>query len=180
VSEARNVEIKARIESVDALAPRVAALADRGPIEIEQDDTFFACERGRLKLRAFSASEGELIFYRRADQAGPKESRFVISSTASPDSLREALTRAYGTVGHVRKHRTLYLVGRTRVHLDRVESLGHFLELEVVLAEGESPDAGVKEARALMAALGLADGQLVAGAYVDLLAPCGAECARPS
>jgi predicted adenylyl cyclase CyaB len=180
VSEARNVEIKARIESVAALAPRVAALADRGPIEIEQDDTFFACERGRLKLRAFSASAGELIFYRRADQAGPKESRFVISSTASPDSLREALTRAYGTVGHVRKHRTLYLVGRTRVHLDRVESLGHFLELEVVLAEGESPDAGVKEARALMAALGLADGQLVEGAYVDLLAPCGAECARPS
>ena len=69
----------------------------------------------------------------------------------------------------MRKHRTLYLVGRTRVHLDRVESLGHFLELEVVLAEGESPDAGVKEARVLMTALGLGDEQLVEGAYVDLL-----------
>jgi predicted adenylyl cyclase CyaB len=180
VSEARNVEIKARIESVEALAPRVAALADRGPLEIEQDDTFFACERGRLKLRAFSASAGELIYYRRANQAAPKESRFVISPTASPDSLREALARAYGAIGHVRKHRTLYLVGRTRVHLDRVESLGHFLELEVVLAEGESPDAGVKEARALMAALGLAEAQLVEGAYVDLLSPRGADCSRPS
>ena len=71
----------------------------------------------------------------------------------------------------MRKHRTLYLVGRTRVHLDRVESLGHFLELEVVLAEGESPDAGVKEAHALMTALGLADDQLIDGAYVDLLWP---------
>ena len=71
----------------------------------------------------------------------------------------------------MRKHRTLYLVGRTRIHLDRVESLGHFLELEVVLAEGESPDAGVKEARALMTALGLADDQLIDGAYVDLLWP---------
>jgi predicted adenylyl cyclase CyaB len=171
VSESRNVEIKARISSVEAMVPRVAALADRGPVEIEQDDTFFVCERGRIKLRALSATEGQLIFYRRANQAGPKESRFVISPTASPDTLRAALTLAYGSAGRVRKHRTLYLVGRTRVHLDRVESLGHFLELEVVLAEGESPDAGVKEARALMTALGLADDQLIDGAYVDLLWP---------
>ena len=171
MSESRNVEIKARIASVEAMAPRVAALADRGPVEIEQDDTFFVCERGRLKLRALSPTEGQLIFYRRANQAGPKESRFVISPTASPDTLRDALTLAYGSAGRVRKHRTLYLVGRTRVHLDRVESLGHFLELEVVLAEGEGPDAGVKEARALMTALGLADDQLIDGAYVDLLWP---------
>jgi predicted adenylyl cyclase CyaB len=171
MSESRNVEIKARISSVEALVPRVAALADQGPVEIEQDDTFFVCERGRIKLRALSATEGQLIFYRRANQVGPKESRFVISPTASPDSLRDALTLAYGSAGRVRKHRTLYLVGRTRVHLDRVESLGHFLELEVVLAEGESPDAGVKEARALMTALGLADDQLIERAYVDLLWP---------
>jgi predicted adenylyl cyclase CyaB len=171
VSESRNVEIKARISSVEAMGPRVAALADRGPVEIEQDDTFFVCERGRIKLRALSATEGQLIFYRRANQAGPKESRFVISPTASPDTLRDALSLAYGSAGRVRKHRTVYLVGRTRVHLDRVESLGHFLELEVVLAEGESPDAGVKEARALMTALGLADDQLIDGAYVDLLWP---------
>ena len=145
MSESRNVEIKARIASVEAMAPRVAALADRGPVEIEQDDTFFVCERGRLKLRALSATEGQLIFYRRSNQAGPKESRFVISPTASPDTLRDALTLAYGIAGRVRKHRTLYLVGRTRVHLDRVESLGHFLEREVVLAAGASPDAGVKK-----------------------------------
>ena len=179
MSESRNVEIKARIASSGAIAPRVAALADRGPIEIEQDDTFFVCERGRLKLRVLSPVDGQLIFYRRADQAGPKESRFVISPTSSPDSLREALARAFGAAGRVRKHRTLYLVGRTRVHLDRVEGLGDFLELEVVLAEGESADAGVKEARGLMAALGLADDQLVEGAYVDLLSQ-GGSCSRPS
>ena len=177
---ARNVEIKARIESVEAMAARVAALADRGPIEIDQDDTFFACEQGRIKLRAFSATQGELIFYQRPDQAGPKESRFAISPTASPDSLREALVLAYGSAGRVRKHRTVYLVGRTRVHLDRVEDLGDFLELEVVLAGDESADVGVKEARALMTALGLADGQLVDGAYVDLLSRGGASCSRRS
>jgi len=165
---ARNIEIKARIESVEAVEPKAAALADQGPIEIQQDDTFFACPRGRLKLRAFSATEGQLIFYRRTDKAGPKESFYVIAPTASPDTLREALSLAYGQAGRVRKHRTLYIVGRTRVHLDRVEELGHFLELEVVLADGEPHEAGVAEAHDLMAALGISPGQLIEGAYVDL------------
>jgi len=176
---ARNIEIKARIESVEGLAPKVAALADRGPIEIEQDDTFFTCEQGRLKLRALSPTEGQLIFYRRPDRAGPKESFFVVAPTPSPDSLREALTLAYGRAGRVRKHRTLYLVGRTRVHLDRVEALGDFLELEVVLAEGESPGPGVDEAHGLMSALGVAPAQLVEGAYVDLLAGRGERRSNP-
>ena len=167
---ARNIEIKARIDSVEAIEPRAAALAAQGPIQIQQDDTFFACPRGRLKLRAFSPSEGQLIFYRRADQAGPKESFYVIAPTASPDALREALSLAYGEAGRVRKRRTLYIVGRTRVHLDRVEELGHFLELEVVLADDDAHEPGVAEARELMAALGIAPSQLIEGAYVDLLA----------
>jgi predicted adenylyl cyclase CyaB len=167
---ARNVEIKARIEDIGAAAAKAAALADQGPIEIRQDDTFFTCERGRLKLRAFSADEGQLIFYRRPDQTGPKESFFVISPTASPDSLREALSLAYGQAGRVRKHRTLYLIGRTRVHLDRVEDLGHFIELEVVLSDGERSEPAVAEAHHLMAALGISPAQLIDGAYVDLLA----------
>jgi predicted adenylyl cyclase CyaB len=168
---ARNIEIKARIESVESLAPRVAALADQGPVEIIQDDTFFACDRGRLKLRAFSARDGQLVYYRRPNQTGPKESFFVISPTTAPDSLREVLSLAYGRAGRVRKRRILYLVGRTRVHLDRVDDLGDFLELEVVLAEGEPSDRGVEEARNLMAVLGLDPRQLIEGAYVDLLAP---------
>jgi predicted adenylyl cyclase CyaB len=166
---ARNVEIKARIESVEALERRVAALADRGPIAIVQDDTFFTCPNGRLKLRAFSDTEGQLIFYRRPDQAGPKESFFLISPTASPDTLREALTLAYGQAGRVRKHRTLYLAGRTRIHLDRVEQLGEFLELEVVMADGEPAESGVAVARDLLAKLGIEPGQLIDRAYVDLL-----------
>jgi predicted adenylyl cyclase CyaB len=166
---ARNVEIKARVESVEALTPRAAALADEGPTEIVQDDTFFTCASGRLKLRAFSATDGQLIFYRRPDRAGPKESFYLISPTASPDTLREALTLAYGQAGRVRKRRTLFLVGRTRIHLDRVEDLGHFLELEVVLSDGEPSEAGVEVAHDLLARLGISASQLIEGAYVDLL-----------
>jgi predicted adenylyl cyclase CyaB len=166
---ARNIEIKARIENVAQLTPRVAALASEGPLEIAQDDTFFACDTGRLKLRAFSNDAGELIFYRRANQSGPKESFYIRSPTSSPESLRESLSLAYGQIGRIRKYRTLFLVGRTRVHLDRVEGLGHFLELEVVLVDDESTEQGIREASQLMEQLGIQPGQLVEGAYLDLM-----------
>lgn len=132
----RNTEIKARVPDLDALTRRVAPLATAGPTAIAQDDTFFACPNGRLKLRDFGDGHGELIFYQRADQTGPKTSFYRITTTAEPDRLREVLTLAHGQTGRVRKQRTLYLVGRTRVHLDRVEGLGTFMELEVVLHAG--------------------------------------------
>jgi predicted adenylyl cyclase CyaB len=166
---ARNVEIKARIESINSIFPKAASLADKGPVEILQDDTFFACPNGRLKLRAFSSEKGELIFYRRSDRSGPKESFYVISPANSPDTLREALSLAYGQAGRVRKNRTLFLVGRTRIHLDRVEDLGDFLELEVVLADGEDLETGEAIAQDLMEKLGIQPDQLIDGAYVDLL-----------
>lgn len=173
----RNIEIKARIDDLPSLALRAAAIATAGPVEIFQDDTFFACSTGRLKLRAFSATSGELIFYRRADLPGPKESFYVRSPTSDPQSLREALGLAHGVIGRVVKERTLYMVGRTRVHLDRVHDLGEFLELEVVLRDDEPVEAGVQEAHELMARLGVDRSQLVEGAYVDLLASRGARAA---
>lgn len=167
---ARNIEIKAHIRDVAALVERAAALADEGPTQILQDDTFFECRSGRLKLRTFADGEGELIFYRRSDEHGPKESFYVRTPTSAPDSLRQALKLAYGEVGRVRKQRTLFIAGRTRIHLDIVENLGHFLELEVVLREEESAQAGVLEAEQLMQRLGVSTSQLIDRAYVDLLA----------
>jgi predicted adenylyl cyclase CyaB len=167
----RNIEIKARIDSVAQLLPRAQALVPgQSPVEIRQDDTFFHCPNGRLKLRAFSADAGELIFYRRADQQGPKESFYVRTPITTPDSLRETLVLAWGEAGRVRKRRQLLLIGRTRVHLDEVEGLGDFMELEVVLNDDEPAEAGEREAHALMAQLGIEPSALIDGAYVDLLA----------
>ena len=166
---ARNIEIKARVADMAALVARAAAIADSGPVEIPQDDTFFRCDDGRLKLRVFEDGRGELIFYRRPDADGPKVSFYVLSPTASPDTLREALTLSNGQEGRVVKHRTLFLVGRARVHLDRVQGLGDYMELEVVLADDETPEAGVREAHALMARLRVPAEALVTGAYHDLL-----------
>ena len=166
---ARNIEIKARIDNIEALAAKVSEIADKGPIEIDQDDTFFSCPNGRMKLRTFSDDKGELIFYQRPNQAGPKESVYFLSPITAPDKMRGVLTQGYGQTGRVRKHRTLFLIGRTRVHLDRVEGLGDFMEFEVVLAEKESTEFGVSITNELLSKLGISPDSLIEGAYVDLL-----------
>lgn len=167
---ARNIETKISISSIESLYPRVAAIASSGPFEIHQDDTFFRCDVGRLKLRTFADGTGELIFYRRPNQPDLKESVYQIAPTNSPDTLRDILSLTHGQAGRVRKQRTLFLIGRTRVHLDRVEELGHFLELEVVLQEGEAAEIGNQEALTIMTELGILNSQPIADAYVDLLA----------
>jgi predicted adenylyl cyclase CyaB len=90
--------------------------------------------------------------------------------TPVPDAaaMRRILESACGETGVVRKRRTLYLVGPTRIHLDEVEGLGHFIELEVVLSPAQCAEDGVQIARALMQKLKIEPDSLLAGAYLDL------------
>ncbi len=166
-----NVEIKARIDSVDELLPRAVALADENdsPQLIHQDDTFFRVPHGRLKLRVFADGAGELIHYHRPDAQGPKLSDYLITAVADPESLRDVLERACGIAGRVIKRRVLVLAGQTRIHLDRVQGLGDFLELEVVLREGQTEAEGTAIAQHVLAALGVPAASLISGAYLDLL-----------
>ncbi len=168
---ARNVEIKAWARDFarqEALARALGGGA--APHIIGQLDVFFRCPKGRLKLRHFAPDRGELIFYDRADAAGPALSRYLIAPTVAPIELECALSMAYGVAGRVRKTRRLYLVGPTRIHLDEVEGLGQFLELEVVLNEGQAAAEGEAVAAALAEALEIAPADRVEVAYVDLLA----------
>jgi predicted adenylyl cyclase CyaB len=166
---ARNVEIKARIEDLATVRANAAALAS-GPMKIiDQTDTFFVVPQGRLKVRAFSDGSGELISYERAHEQGPKESIYTRVACEDARLLLEALSSVLSVRGIVSKRRELFLIGRTRVHLDRVEHLGCFVELEVVLAPGEPVDEGHREARNLLRSLEVSESALVAEAYIDLL-----------
>jgi predicted adenylyl cyclase CyaB len=165
----RNIEIKARVANLEPIRARAAALAS-GPAQvIDQTDTFFVVARGRLKVRAFADGSGELIAYERADEQGPKQSAYTRVECRDATALSEALARVLPRRGVVVKRRELFLVGRTRIHLDVVENLGCFVELEVVLAADESSERGQKEARDLIASLQIPETALVAEAYIDLL-----------
>ena len=166
----RNVEIKARIpvEVFEQFRDRVAEISTSGPLKLSQTDTFFHCNHGRLKLRQFEDSTAELIFYRRPDQAGPKISQFIISK-CDPDTMLAILAAAHGIVGVVEKRREVFFINQTRVHLDEVENLGTFLELEVVLEEEQSEELGEKIANQILADLNVPQSSLVSNAYIDLL-----------
>jgi len=119
-----NIEIKARVRNFDEMRRRAEDLSDT-PVEvIPQEDTFFNTPRGRLKLRLLSEERGQLIYYTRPNQEGPKRSDYHLTHTSDPVNLKRVLELAYGIRGVVRKTRYLYLVGQTRVHLDDVEGLG--------------------------------------------------------
>lgn len=165
----RNVEIKARLRDREAAEKIVCSLADHGPELIVQEDVFFCCENGLLKLRSFVDGRGELIFYRRPDIDGPATSDFEKLPTEDPGRVRSLLTAALGTTGEVRKRRTLYIVGQTRVHLDEVEGLGDWLELEVVLEPGQPVSEGQCIADDLVASIGVHPDDLEARAYIDLV-----------
>jgi len=165
----RNVELKARAGDPKRVRLLVERMCDGPPRIIAQEDTFFNVPQGRLKLRVFADGRGELIFYERDDSSGPKQSDYVVFPTDDPSGLKAVLEAALGVRAVVRKKRTLYMAGQTRIHLDQVDGLGCFLELEVVLAPGQSAEDGRRIAEALLERLKIGGDALVDCAYVDLL-----------
>jgi homotetrameric cytidine deaminase len=171
----RNVELKARDPDPARSLDRCRALGadDRG--ELRQRDTYFAARRGRLKLREQEPGGAELIAYERADAAEPRESRYRIAPVAEPDPLREALDAALGTLVVVAKRRRLLLWEGVRIHLDEVEGLGAFVELEGVAAAGSDLAREAALVARLRAELDIADAAIEATGYADLLRAAAPE-----
>ncbi|HKJ39571.1 MAG TPA: class IV adenylate cyclase [Anaerolineales bacterium] len=164
-----NIEIKARARDFADIKSRAEKLSDT-PVEvIPQEDIFFHVPQGRLKLRILAPDNGQLIYYTRPDQEGPKRSDYHIAYSSAPDNLKRVLELSYGIRGVVKKTRYLYLVGQTRVHLDDVDGLGYFMELEVVMRDEQSDAEGQEIAEGLMASLGVERSDLLEGAYMDML-----------
>ncbi len=164
-----NIEIKARVRDLAGLRSRAETLSDSPVQVIPQEDTFFHVPKGRLKLRQLRPDLAQLVYYERPDREGPKRSNYHIYETRNPKSLKTALSLALGVRGVVIKTRYLYLVRQTRIHLDDVDGLGQFMELEVVLRDGQSEAEGQAIAEDLMDRLGIRKEDLIDGAYMDLL-----------
>src|SRR2546421_565877 len=94
---ARNIEVKARIDSLSDVRARLPALPCHGEHHLYQTDTFFHVVRGRLKLREFADGTGELIFYERPDEAGPKLSQYDRIPCHDAVPVLRALSTALGT-----------------------------------------------------------------------------------
>lgn len=166
---ATNIECKAIARDHAELRQKAEALGARPAGVLHQVDTFFACTHGRLKLRQFAQGTAELIAYERSDRAELRASDYVRVPIPEDAALHRALERSLGIRAVVRKARELWLLGTTRIHLDRVKDLGDFVELEVVLDEGQERAEGERLAERLLRQLGIESQDIVAQAYVDLL-----------
>jgi predicted adenylyl cyclase CyaB len=164
----RNIELKCRCGDLASVQRLALGLGAQEAALLRQRDTFFGAARARLKLRELGDGRAELISYRRPDRAETRGSDYLICPVADPDGLRAVLADALGVVGEVRKERRLLLLRHTRIHLDRVEGLGDFVELETVL-EGIDDEAGQAELGEIAAALALRPEDRVPVPYLELL-----------
>ena len=165
----RNIEIKSYAYDIECLRETLEAMSDTAVEVFKQEDVFFSVATGRLKLRILGDGRGELIHYDRPDIGGPRVSHYLIAPPSAPETLMTILSRVLKTVGTVRKRRSLYRVGQTRIHLDQVEKLGDFVELEVVLRPNQTEEDGVTIAEACLSRLEISREHLVREAYIDLL-----------
>ncbi|XP_045130207.1 adenylate cyclase CyaB-like isoform X1 [Portunus trituberculatus] len=168
----RNTEIKARVHDVAKLHKIAAELSQSSGEVLHQEDTFFNAQQGRLKLRVIKDKKEELIYYERPDQEGPKCSDYVKVDRKAGElsgDIKLLLSRSLGIKGSVKKTRTLYMVGQTRIHVDKVENLGDFMELEVMLNDDQSLEEGETIAKDLQEKLGVKEEDLLTGAYMDMI-----------
>ncbi|NUO78915.1 class IV adenylate cyclase [candidate division KSB1 bacterium] len=186
-----NFEFKARLEDTRTVQAEMARRHAEIISIMLHTDTYFHVSKGRLKLReiaflpvpnaksALPPPHSELIFYLRSDDASVRRSDYLITPVAHADSMRVLLDSACGTRVAVKKRRVLYLLGyerspydpkapHIRVHLDTVEQLGSFVEVEAVMGEGITPELAQREAQSLLHEFGVRE-QLLNESYVDLL-----------
>jgi homotetrameric cytidine deaminase len=165
-----NVELKARDPDPEGTAARCQALGASDEGVLEQRDTYFAGRNGRLKLREQDGSGAELIAYRRPDATEPEQSTFIRAALEDPAPLREALDSALGETVVVLKRRRLFMWEHVRIHLDDVEGLGTFIELEALVGPGlNDREEAARKIQRLRGELEISDDNLVAVGYSDLL-----------
>jgi predicted adenylyl cyclase CyaB len=164
----KNLELKARCNSLIQLRQKVKTLGAEYRCTMRQTDTYFNAPKGRLKLREIARREAELIHYERSDRPESRYSDYQIYTVFDAAALKEILAKALGVSGVVEKRRELWIYGNTRIHLDEVSGLGDFVELETVMAN-QTEETAYAEHEWVKTALGIEAANVEAVSYSDLL-----------
>lgn len=167
--EKLNIEIKAHCADPETVRGRLDSLNARYHGLDHQVDTYFNCDQGRLKLRQ-GPIENSLIFYQRENQKGPKKSEIAMSQLSGDEGIGEVLSRAYGVMTVVDKKRHIYFIDNVKFHVDVVEELGSFMEIEAIDETGEiGREALLKQCEDFMRELGVRAEDLIDKSYSDLI-----------
>ena len=165
-----NIEIKASCADFALILSRLNKSLGVERVELNQEDVFFAVPRGRLKMRCDEAFNGsEMIYYRRDFLDGLMISRYFRQPVFDAENKRLELEQMYGVKGVVRKHRIAFISGDIRVHLDDVEGLGQYIEIEILVSEETEINDAMFLARRMMKVFNIKNTDLIVDAYEDLL-----------
>lgn len=166
-----NFEVKARTtRQAEIRAWLEAQQADFRGLD-EQTDTYFLLQpgRGRLKLRQGNI-ENNLIHYQRSDDPQARQSEVALAPVTDVGALKNCLTRALGVLTEVRKRREIYFMGNVKIHLDTLDGLGQFVEIEAIAPEPGWPVERLKEQCAyFMEVFDIREADIQAGSYSDML-----------
>ena len=163
------IEIKARCTEHGKIRALLQERSARFVGEDHQIDTYFKVPQGRLKLRE-GTIEHTLIYYERPDQQGPKGSDVTLYKPGAQPGLRALLAKALGVLVVVDKRREIYFIDNVKFHLDRVEGLGTFAEIEAIDEDGTIGEARLQEqCEHYLALFEIDEDDLVRVSYSDLL-----------
>ena len=165
-----NVEIKAKCSDQEKV--RVVLKSHNADFKgvDHQIDTYFIVPTGRLKLREGNI-ENSLIFYEREDVKGPKQSRVILHRTEPDSSLKEILTKSLGILTVVDKQREIYFIDNVKFHLDTVQNLGTFMEIEAIDTTGDiSKEKLLEQCTHYLALFGTQESDLLNTSYSDQIA----------
>ncbi len=136
---AKNLELKLKVASHDAVLNAIEEIGAKHTATLRQTDTYFRIDSGLLKLREFDG-KNELIKYLRNEADGDRWSDYQVLNIEG-ENVKEFFLSLFPVETIVKKVRELYLYDDTRIHLDTVESLGTFIELETLVLNGDEADA---------------------------------------
>ena len=164
-----NIEIKARFRKTSRIDETLKKIGARFEIRERQTDTYFRVNQGRLKLREREPGTTQLVQYFREDRGHPRPSNYEIVEVDHVDEVKARLIREHGIRAVVIKNREVWLWKNVRIHFDRVEKLGEFLEFEAVVEEEKQIESDRKHVAWLMDEFGIRKEDVIPESYVDLI-----------
>ena len=165
----QNLELKAtyaNLEKANSVAKEIGASLTWTK---KQTDTYYKVANGKLKLRQHDNGPSELIGYSRSELADARVSDYQIYLTKDPASLKDILSKTLGIRLVVVKIRTLYLWENVRIHLDKVEQLGNFIEFEAVMDECNNEQISQERIKFLKSKFNIGESDYIASGYFELL-----------
>ena len=165
-----NIEIKARCSDLERVRGIALALPGVEALDREtQIDTYFHTRSGRLKLRQSSVRGAELIPYQRTDEAKARLSLYQRLPVEDAEATRSLMSDLLGVLCEVKKERDVLLWRGVRIHLDQVEGLGEFLELEAVCNDQLTPEEGKRLVEDLLGRFGIESDHYESQSYENLI-----------